>query len=69
MINFTRTETRKIDERALFEDLKDYLLEMETFDSIHNYIDTVEGLPKDVQRLIFAKLGAMMIDFAGSEDF
>ena len=69
MISFTRVETREIDEKTLFEDLKDYLFEIEAFDNIDNYVDTVKNLPRDVQRLIFAKVGAMMIDYAGSEDF
>lgn len=69
MISFTRVETREIDEKALFEDLKDYLFETDAFDNIDNYVDTVKNLPKDVQRLIFAKIGAMMIDYAGSEEF
>ena len=29
----------------------------------------IDDLPKDVKRLVFAKIGAMMIDYAGSEDF
>lgn len=69
MISFTRVENREINEKDLFENLKDYLFEEETFDGTHDYVDTVENLPKEVQRLIFAKLGAMMIDYAGSEDF
>lgn len=69
MISFTRVETREIDEKTLFEDLKDYLFEIEAFDNIDNYVDTVKNLPRDVQRLIFAKIGAMMIDYAGSEEF
>ena len=69
MISFTRVETREVNEKALFEDLKNYLFEQETFDNTYNYVDIVENLPKDVQRLIFAKIGAMMIDYAGSEEF
>lgn len=69
MISFTQVRTREIDETALFEDLKDYLFAQETFDTVDYYVDTVDNLPKDVQRLIFAKIGAMMIDYAGSEDF
>lgn len=69
MISFTRTETREIDEEFLFEDLKDFLLNQDTFNGYHDYVDTVEDLPKDVQRLIFARIGAMMIDYANSEEF
>ena len=69
MINFTRVETKEIDEERLFEEVRDYLFEQETFDGICDYVDTVEDLPKDVQRLIFAKVGAMMIDYSKSEDF
>lgn len=67
MISFTRVGTREIDEKYIFEDLKDYLFEQETFNSVHEYVDTVENLPKEVQRLIFTKVGAMMIDYANSE--
>ena len=69
MISFTRVETKEINEKVIFEDLKDYLFEQDILDSVDNYVDTVENLPKDVQRLIFAKVGAMMIDYAGSEEF
>jgi hypothetical protein len=69
MISFTRVETREINEKVIFENLKDYLFEQDILDSVDNYVDTVKNLPKDVQRLIFAKVGAMMIDYAGSEDF
>jgi hypothetical protein len=69
MISFTRVETREINEKVIFENLKDYLFEQDTLDSVDDYVDTVENLPKDVQRLIFAKIGAMLIDYAGSEEF
>lgn len=69
MISFARIKTDSIDEEALFEDLKDYLFEEEVFNIFDDYIDIVKNLPKDVQRLIFAKIGAMMIDYAGSKDF
>lgn len=69
MINFTRVETKEIDEERLFEEVRDYLFEQEVSNDICGYVDTVEDLPKDVQRLIFAKIGAMMIDYSGSEDF
>ena len=64
MINYTTVITKEIDEKSLFNSVKDFLFE--------EYIDectNVEELPKDVQRLVFAKIGAMMIDFAGSEEF
>ncbi len=67
MISFTITKTREIDEKVLFENLRDYLFESEIFDG--EYLGIVEELPKDVQRLVFAKIGAMMIDYAGSEEF
>ena len=69
MISFTRVETREIDEKILFENVRDYLLEEEAVNRFYDYVDTVENLPEDVQRLIFAKIGAMMIDYAASEDF
>ena len=56
--------TKKIDEQNLFELVKDFLLEEDIDDGTF-----IDDLPKDVQRLIFAKVGAMMIDYAGSEDF
>ena len=64
MISYTKMETKEIDEKYLFESVKDFLFE-EYIDESNN----VEDLPKDVQRLVFAKIGAMMIDYAGSEDF
>ena len=56
--------TKKIDEQNLFEIVKDFLLEEDIDDGTF-----IDDLPKDVKRLIFAKIGAMMIDYAGSEDF
>lgn len=64
MIEFTRLETRQIDEEALFEDLKEFLFGDETFNKSNDYVDIVQNLPKDVQRIIFARMGAMLIDFA-----
>ena len=69
MISYTIRKTNAIDEKILFDYVKDYLFEHEVFNSTYDYIDIVENLPKDVQRFIFAKIGAMMIDFAKSEDF
>ena len=65
MIKVTRTVTENIDERDLFNQIKDMLFEEE----INDNGDMVDSLPIDTQRLIFAKVGAMMIDYAGSEDF
>ena len=64
MISFTR----KINEEAIFEDLKDCLFQQGVYDNM-DYIGNVENLPEEVQRLIFAKVGAMLIDYAESEDF
>jgi len=64
MISYTKMETKEIDEKYLFESVKDFL-----FTECADEYDNVEDLPKDVQRLIFAKLGTMLIDYAGSEDF
>ena len=69
MINFIRTELVEINEKDLFENLKEFLLEDEIFSTSNDYLGLVEKLPKEVQRLIFAKIGAMMIDYAGSEEF
>lgn len=56
--------TKKIDEQNLFELVKDFLLEEDIDDGTF-----IDDLPKDVKRLVFAKVGAMMIDYAGSEEF
>ncbi len=68
MITVTRTVTQKIDEKKIFNEVKNFLfddeIEIDDFD-YENFCN----LSKDVQRLIFAKVGAMMIDYAGSEDF
>jgi hypothetical protein len=69
MISFTKVETKEINEEDLFEDLKAYLFEDEVLNVFDDYVGMVKDLPKDVQRLIFAKVGAMMIDYAGSEEF
>lgn len=69
MIRFTRLETREIDEKKVFDSVKDFLLDEEIeFSNIDDY-KILSHLPKDAQRLIFAKVGAMMIDYAGSEEF
>jgi len=66
MINYTIT--KRINEMEIFNSVKNFLfnedIKIEDFD-----YETLYELPKDVQRLIFAKVGAMMIDYAGSEDF
>ena len=56
--------TKKIDEQNLFKLMRDFLFEEDIDDGTF-----IKDLPEDVQRLIFAKIGAMMIDYAGSEDF
>ena len=64
MIKYTTIITKEIDEEYLFNNVKGFLLE--------EYVDDytiIEELPKDVQHLVFAKIGAMMIDYAGSEEF
>lgn len=68
MITITRTVIQTVDEKKIFDDVKDYLLDDEIEFTDFNY-EIISQLPKDVQRLIFAKVGAMMIDYAGSEDF
>lgn len=67
MINLTKDVV--IDEEVIFEDLKECFFEIEVFDDLERYIDTMENLPKDTQRAIFAKIGDMMINFAKSENF
>lgn len=64
MISYTTMVTKEIDEEYLFDSVKDFLLIEEIDDD-----NLVEDLPKDVQRLVFAKVGAMLIDYAGSEEF
>jgi hypothetical protein len=68
MITITRTITQKIDEKKIFDEVKDFLFEEEIEIADFEYEDFC-NLSKDVQRLIFAKVGAMMIDYAGSEEF
>lgn len=69
MISFTRMETREINEEDLFENVMDYLFEQETFNGAYDYVDIVENLPKEVQRLILTKMSIMMLEYAKSEDF
>ncbi len=68
MITVTRMVTQKIDEEKIFDSVKDFLFDEEIEVSDFNY-ETLSQLPKDTQRLIFAKVGAMLIDYAGSEEF
>ena len=68
MITVTRTIIQKIDEMKIFDSVKDFLFDEEIEFTDFNY-ETLSQLPKDAQRLIFAKIGAMLIDYAGSENF
>ena len=65
MINYRTMVIKEINEEFLFDYVKDYLFEEFADDNG----TLVKDLPKDVQRIIFAKVGAMMIDYAGSKDF
>ena len=69
MITVTRTITQKIDEKKIFDSIKDFLFDEEVEIADSYEYETLSQLPKDVQRLIFARVGAMMIDYAGSEEF
>ena len=68
MITVTRTVTQEIDEMEIFDNVKDFL-----FDEVIEFTDfnyeTLSKMPKDVQRLIFAKIGAMLIDYSVNEEF
>lgn len=64
MISYTTMVTKEIDEEYLFDNVKDFLFEEDIDDCT-----IIEDLPKDVQRLVFAKIGAMMIDYARNEEF
>ena len=70
MITVTRTVTQTIDEEKIFDSVKDFLFdeEIEISNFSYNY-EILSDMPKDVQRLIFAKVGAMLIDYANSQDF
>ena len=65
MISFTKVV--EIDEEGVFEDLKCYLFDQTV--SSHSEDYCIANLPEDTQRLIFAKIGAMMIDYSKSENF
>lgn len=68
MIMLTRTVTQTIDEKKIFDSVKDFLFDEEIEFSDFSY-ENVSNLPKDAQRLIFAKVGAMLIDYSASENF
>lgn len=68
MITMTKTVTQKIDERKIFNEVRDFLFDNEIEIADFDY-ENLSNLPKEIQRLIFAKVGAMMIDYAGSEEF
>lgn len=67
MIEFSKVV--KIDDKMLFEDVVDFIFNMDIYDDDDDYISMVCALPKDTQRLIFAKIGAMLTDYADREDF
>ena len=69
MINFTEVKTNNIDEKALFESVKNCLFDEETYNDNFDYVGSVEDLPVNVQRLIFAKIGSMLIDYAANGEF
>lgn len=69
MISFTRVETKEIDEEVMFEELIDCLFEQEAVSRFHDSVDVVKDLPENIQRLVFAKMGAMLIDYAKNGDF
>lgn len=68
MITITRTVTQTIDEKKIFDEVKDFLFDDEIEVKDFDY-EILSNMPKDVQRLIFAKVGTMLIDYAGREDF
>lgn len=68
MITMTKTVTQKIDERKIFNEVRDFLFDNEIEIADFDY-ENLSNLPKEIQRLIFAKVDAMMIDYAGSEEF
>ena len=71
MIDIEKLVTGKIDEKVLFEDVKDYLFEreVEITNDTYDYTTNVENLSEQTQRTIFTRIGAMMIDFAKSIEF
>ena len=68
MITITRTVIQEIDEMKIFDSVKDFLFDEEIEFTDFNY-ETLSQLPKDAQRFIFAKIGAMLIDYSKSEGF
>ena len=68
MISFTRVETKKIDEKKIFNAVRDFLFDDEIEIGDFDY-EILSNLPKEIQRFIFAKVGAMLMDYAESEDF
>lgn len=67
MIEFSKVV--KIDDKMLFEDVVDFIFNMDIYDDDDDYISMVCALPKDTQRLIFTKVGTMLIDYAESKEF
>ena len=65
MITITRTVTEVIDEKELSNSIMEMLFE----EVINDNGDMVKDLSIKIQRLIFTKVGALMIDYAKSEDF
>ena len=65
MIRCEQTVIREISEEYLFDQIKDFLFDEEISDDG----EIVSHLPKDAQRLIFAKVGALMIDYSMKSDF
>ena len=68
MISYTTMVTREIDEKKIFNNVADFLFGEEIELSNADY-EFFCDLPEEVQRLIFAKVGAMLIDYAGNEEF
>ena len=69
MISFTEVKTKNIDEKALFESIKGYLFDEDPYNENFGYMYSVRDLPVNVQRLIFAKIGSMLIDYAANGEF
>ena len=68
MISFTRIETREFDERKIFNSVVDFLYDEEVEFPDFSF-EILSNLPEDVQRVVFAKIGAMLIDYSKSRDF
>jgi len=64
MITFTTIKKETIDEDEILAAIKDKIFEYEV-----NDYDIILDLPIDTQRFIFAKIGAMLIDFSKDKDF